>query len=110
LAFYAVAKRSVVYVDRGISRGMRAGIREAERHGVPVEYRSIEPGPATAARIRALIDREALHIWGIDAVSAFDVIDAAARRGVSMGAELSRLRDLLHDAAMGLSRRGDGTG
>ena len=31
----------VVYTDRGISSGMQAGIRSAEFHGVPVEYRSL---------------------------------------------------------------------
>lgn len=37
----AVAKASVVYVDKGISAGMVQGIHAAERAGIPVEYRSI---------------------------------------------------------------------
>lgn len=31
----------IVYTDRGISTGMLAGIRCAERHGVPIVYRSL---------------------------------------------------------------------
>lgn len=41
LAWRAVADASVVYVDRGISRGMRYGIAAAQRAGLPVEYRKI---------------------------------------------------------------------
>lgn len=37
----AVAKASVVYVDKGISSGMWLGIEAAEAAGIPVEYRSI---------------------------------------------------------------------
>lgn len=33
--------KSVVYRDRGITEGMRQGIAEAERCGIPVEYRTI---------------------------------------------------------------------
>ena len=43
LAWLTVARRSVAYVDRGISPGMRQGIDRALRAGVPVEYRWIEP-------------------------------------------------------------------
>lgn len=42
LAWRRVAEASVVYTDRGISKGMNYGIDEAIRAGVPVEYRSIE--------------------------------------------------------------------
>lgn len=42
LAWRAVAEASVVYTDRGISRGMRYGIEAAESAGIPVEYRTIE--------------------------------------------------------------------
>lgn len=41
LAWLRVADASVVYVDRGISDGMLAGIHEAVEHGVPVEYREL---------------------------------------------------------------------
>lgn len=34
----------VVYIDRGISSGMEAGIRTAEVLGLPVERRSLEGG------------------------------------------------------------------
>jgi hypothetical protein len=39
-----VAKKRVVYTDRGISKGMRRGIDEANRLGQEVEFRSIEEG------------------------------------------------------------------
>lgn len=42
LAWRVVAEASVVYTDRGISRGMEYGIAAAEKTGKPVEYRSIE--------------------------------------------------------------------
>jgi hypothetical protein len=44
LAWLPVAKATVVYTDRGISRGMRQGIAVAEALGVPVEYRSLDGG------------------------------------------------------------------
>lgn len=42
LAWRAVAQASVVYTDRGISKGMEYGIAAAEAAGVLVEYRSID--------------------------------------------------------------------
>lgn len=42
LAWGRAAEATVVYTDRGISRGMRYGIDRAERDGRPVEYRSID--------------------------------------------------------------------
>ncbi len=41
LAWRAVADGSVVYVDRGISRGMEYGIAAAEAAGKPVEIRRL---------------------------------------------------------------------
>lgn len=41
LAWGREAARTVVYIDHGISRGMRYGIKRAESEGRPVEYRSI---------------------------------------------------------------------
>lgn len=41
LAWRTVATASVVYTDRGISKGMSYGIRKAEEQGNPVEYRSL---------------------------------------------------------------------
>lgn len=41
LAWRRIAEKSVVYTDRGISKGMQYGIAAAEDAGVPVEYRSI---------------------------------------------------------------------
>lgn len=37
-----VAEKSVVYWDRGISGGMKAGIADARKKGRPVEFRSLE--------------------------------------------------------------------
>lgn len=42
LAWKAVAEASVVYMDRGITRGMQYGIEAAVNSGLPVEYRSLE--------------------------------------------------------------------
>lgn len=42
LAWKRVAEASVVYQDRGISRGMAYGIAAAEEQGIPVEYRRID--------------------------------------------------------------------
>lgn len=39
-----VAERTVVYCDRGISRGMKYGIANAERAGRPVDYRYLDGG------------------------------------------------------------------
>jgi hypothetical protein len=36
-----VAEKTVVYIDEGMSSGMKAGIIHAEELGQPVEYRSI---------------------------------------------------------------------
>jgi hypothetical protein len=41
-AWLRLADAVVVYTDRGISEGMKAGIRTAEFHRVPVEYRTLE--------------------------------------------------------------------
>jgi hypothetical protein len=40
-AWIAVADAVVVYTDRGISDGMRKGIRAAKRCGVPIERRML---------------------------------------------------------------------
>jgi hypothetical protein len=40
-AWIPYADAVVVYTDRGISDGMQAGIRSAEFHKIPVEYRSL---------------------------------------------------------------------
>lgn len=42
LAWLAVAQASVVYIDRGISRGMEYGIAAARSADIPVEFREIE--------------------------------------------------------------------
>ena len=42
LAWRAVADASVVYTDRGISKGMEYGIAAARAAGLPVEMRSLD--------------------------------------------------------------------
>lgn len=42
LAWGAEADATVVYTDRGISRGMKHGMARAEREGRPIEYRTLE--------------------------------------------------------------------
>ncbi len=46
-AWMRTADVVAVYTDRGISEGMRAGIRSAQFYGVTVEYRSLEQGGGT---------------------------------------------------------------
>lgn len=41
LAWYRAADASVVYTDRGISRGMELGIASAKAAAKPVEFRSL---------------------------------------------------------------------
>jgi hypothetical protein len=43
LAWGAVAEKTVVYTDMGVSRGMEYGIENAKRAGRPIEYRTITP-------------------------------------------------------------------
>lgn len=42
LAWKAVAQASVVYIDRGISKGMEYGMAAAKKAGIPIEIRRIE--------------------------------------------------------------------
>lgn len=42
LAWGRVAEATVVYTDRGISKGMEYGIETTRRSGLPVEFRSID--------------------------------------------------------------------
>lgn len=41
LAWKKVAEATIVYVDRGISKGMRYGIDAATAAGIPVEFRRL---------------------------------------------------------------------
>lgn len=54
LAWRAAAEATVVYTDRGISRGMEYGIAAAKEAGIPVEYRSVDDAEA------------ALKAWGVE--------------------------------------------
>jgi hypothetical protein len=42
LAWYEVADLCAVYIDRGISEGMKSGIKHAESLKIPVEERRIK--------------------------------------------------------------------
>ena len=44
LAWKAVAEATVVYTDKGITKGMQYGINTAESAGIPVEYRTLSDG------------------------------------------------------------------
>lgn len=44
LAWKKVAEASVVYTDRGITRGMEYGIKAAKDAGIPIEYRLLGVG------------------------------------------------------------------
>ena len=49
LAWGRVAEATVVYLDRGISRGMAQGIACAQEEGRPVEYRRLQSSLARPA-------------------------------------------------------------
>lgn len=38
-----LASHTVVYTDRGISRGMKLGVERAQREGRPISYRTLKP-------------------------------------------------------------------
>ena len=40
------ADKTVVYIDRGISKGMELGIERAHKEGRPIEYRSLDKNAA----------------------------------------------------------------
>ncbi len=62
LAWRAVAEASVVYTDRGISRGMEYGIAAARAAGLPVEFRTIEASaPAERSEIAHAARDEIVH-------------------------------------------------
>jgi oligoribonuclease (3'-5' exoribonuclease) len=42
-AWRQVAAKTVVYTDRGISKGMQYGIDDAKKRGTPIEYRELGP-------------------------------------------------------------------
>ena len=37
----AVAQKTVVYIDYGVTRGMQLGIEDAKKRGRPIEYRTL---------------------------------------------------------------------
>lgn len=42
LAWRSVAQASIVYTDKGISKGMEYGIKAAKEAGIEVEYRTLK--------------------------------------------------------------------
>lgn len=56
-AWIPVADRVVVYVDRGISSGMEAGIRMAVAAGVSVDFRTLEVAGLDEARVAELREK-----------------------------------------------------
>lgn len=59
LAWKSVAQASVVYTDRGISKGMEYGIAAATAAGIPVEYRMLpQPADLNAVLRRFVEQRE----------------------------------------------------
>ena len=44
LAWRRVADLSAVYIDRGISEGMKYGIAAAQEANIEIEYRRLQPG------------------------------------------------------------------
>jgi len=59
LAWATAAEATVVYIDRGISNGMKYGIANAFANGRPVEYRTItrEQDGTPSSIIGAVLDR-----------------------------------------------------
>ena len=54
LAWKVVAQATVVYADRGITKGMSYGIAAAQAAGLPVEVRFLDGAPeAEVARLKA---------------------------------------------------------
>ena len=47
------AEATIVYIDRGVSQGMRYGIEAARKAGRPVETRSIKNRPETVWPVQA---------------------------------------------------------
>ncbi len=49
LAWKAVAEASVVYIDRGVTKGMEYGMAAAKLSGLPVEMRSLKHAESVVA-------------------------------------------------------------
>ena len=43
LAWMVVAAKTVVYLDLGLSTGMKYGIENASKYGKPIEFRNLDP-------------------------------------------------------------------
>ena len=62
-AWRDAADATVVYIDRGVSRGMIAGVRDSISKNVPVEVRRIDTAQPTAVVVEAL---DVLRELGLD--------------------------------------------
>jgi len=56
MAWGAVADAIVVYTDRGITSGMKAGVTRGEKNGLPIEFRTIPNNVNAAASPQRLHD------------------------------------------------------
>jgi hypothetical protein len=79
LAWRATAEATVVYMDRGMSKGMGYGIEAANDAGVPVEYRWLDDAGTTernrvAGRERRLADGISPAVGGISGANADGVL------------------------------------
>lgn len=72
-----LAKRTVVYIDLGVSRGMGKGIADSEQRGCPVEYREL--GPRRVAEVRSLVT--SIHVAGCLCDECIGPMAALRRRG-----------------------------
>ncbi len=91
-AWTAVAEAVVVYIDHGISAGMKAGIAQAKKHHIPVEYRSLTDDELTPSALALLL----LQV-GIDA-DVRTLTDAAPNWEAVLEATKWARAKVLHDA------------
>lgn len=102
MAWTEVAEAVVVYTDRGISPGMRAGIGRAERLGIPVEHRQLPLQRMMGlAKTEAVSPAELQHLllsigWDVDA----HALTAAATSPADVAAA-ARWARAEHEAAQG---------
>lgn len=78
LAWRTVAQASVVYTDRGISRGMRYGINAALDAGIPVEFRSVDRQESKVTTLQRVLptlinDMDAKHGLALRAALGYSI-------------------------------------
>jgi hypothetical protein len=75
LAWRAVAEGSVIYIDKGLSRGMEYGVIAAIQAGIPIEVRSIDNSPGVLAWsewVRELTDKHTRATKALDELAKLD--------------------------------------